>query len=176
MQRLTSEQPINFCAIDGNAVPLLSGSKEQKKIFQHFSITQALSSAASIQMGVSKIFAEVYAWANAVFCTRLSLQRNATSTATKIQFPTLFGSLCFDRKLIGTGMEKNNSKLVGSLSMSMRQLSFCVIFSNFSKHFNRIPMAQRPATACLHMLGHAASRYAAQDCPCLQFHGTRKGI
>ena len=48
--------------------------------------------------------------------------------------------------------------------------------SKLSKLSKRIPMAQLPPTACLHTLGPAVSRYAAQDCPCLQFHGPGKGV
>ena len=48
-------------------------------------------------------------------------------------------------------------------------------FGDLSKLSKRIPMAQLPPTACLHTLGPAVSRYAAQDCPCLQFHGPGKG-
>ena len=47
--------------------------------------------------------------------------------------------------------------------------------SKLSKLSKRIPMAQLLPTACLHTLGPAVSRYAAQDCPCLQFHGPGKG-
>ena len=164
---------------------MLAGSKKEKHLY-HFSIARTFSSAAQYKGGFTRclprfIYGPAQCFAPALLCKEILLAQPPKCEIQSLSGVCLCTSAAFHYLSTGSLVAHARKWTIQSLSEVCLCLCTSSAFrdlsnlSKLSKLSKRIPMAQLPPTACLHTLGPAVSRYAAQDCPCLQFHGPGKG-